>query len=177
MDIKQVDINDIKLNPTNPRVVNNEKFEKLIKSIKEFPEMLNIRPIVVDSDMTILGGNMRYKAAVKANIKIIPIIIADNLTAEQRKEFIIKDNSSFGEWDWEVLQADWDIEQIADWGIDIPDFDIPSDIDPGDNDEDDNNIDIEHLYQITINFSNEEDLHKHFNSLTEVGYECKILQI
>jgi ParB-like chromosome segregation protein Spo0J len=120
-------ISEIKLNPNNPRLIKDDKFEKLVKSIKEFPEMLDIRPIVVNSDMVILGGNMRFKACKEAGLKEIPIIVADNLTEEQQKEFLIKDNTSGGEWDFEVLANEWDNEQLEDWGLDLVGFDIDAD--------------------------------------------------
>ena len=119
----KVKISEIKLNPNNPRLIKDDKFVKLVKSIKDFPEMLDIRPIVVNKDMVILGGNMRYKACKEAGMKEIPIIIAENLTEEQQREFLIKDNTSGGEWDWEMLANEWDSEQLEDWGLDIPNFD------------------------------------------------------
>jgi hypothetical protein len=120
-------ISEIKLNPNNPRLIKDDKFEKLVKSIKEFPEMLDIRPIVVNSDMVILGGNMRFKACKEAGLKEIPVIVADNLTEEQQREFLIKDNTSGGEWDFEMLANEWDNEQLEDWGLDLVGFDIDSD--------------------------------------------------
>ncbi len=120
-------ISEIKLNPNNPRLIKDDKFQKLVKSIKEFPEMLDIRPIVVNSDMVILGGNMRFKACKEAGLKEIPVIVADNLTEEQQKEFLIKDNTSGGEWDFEVLANEWDNEQLEDWGLDLVGFDIDAD--------------------------------------------------
>ncbi len=115
-------ISEIKLNPNNPRLIKDDKFKKLVQSIKDFPEMLNIRPIVVNQDMIILGGNMRYKACKEAGLKEIPVIVTD-LTEEQQREFLIKDNTSGGEWDWEVLANEWDNEQLADWGLDLVGFD------------------------------------------------------
>jgi site-specific DNA-methyltransferase (adenine-specific) len=115
-------ISEIKLNPNNPRLIKDDKFEKLVKSIKEFPEMLDIRPIVVNSDMVILGGNMRFKACKEAGLKEIPVIVADNLTEEQQREFLIKDNTSGGEWDFEMLANEWDVDQLEEWGLDIPNF-------------------------------------------------------
>ena len=120
----KVKISEIKLNPNNPRLIKDDKFVKLVKSIKDFPEMLDIRPIVVNKDMVILGGNMRYKACKEAGMKEIPIIIADNLTEEQQREFLIKDNTSGGEWDWEMLANEWDSEQLEDWGLDLVGFNI-----------------------------------------------------
>ncbi len=118
--MERVDIRQIRPNPDNPRFIKGGKFEKLVKSIKEFPEMLELRPIVVNQDMVVLGGNMRLKACEEAGIKEVPIIFADNLTEEQEKEFIIKDNSSFGEWDWDLLANEWDTDLLEDWGIDLP---------------------------------------------------------
>jgi len=118
----KVKISEVKSNPNNPRIIKDDKFQKLVKSIKEFPEMLNIRPIVVNADMVVLGGNMRLKACKEAGIKEVAIIKADDLTEDQQKQFIIKDNVGFGEWDWEDLANNWDAEQLTDWGLDIPDF-------------------------------------------------------
>lgn len=118
-----VKISEIKLNPNNPRLIKDDKFKKLVKSIQDFPEMLDIRPIVVNSDMIILGGNMRFKACKEAGLKEIPIIIADNLTEEQQREFLIKDNTSGGEWDFEMLANEWDNEELSEWGLDVPSFD------------------------------------------------------
>ena len=103
MKTEMVKITEIQKNPDNPRLIKDSKFEKLVKSIKEFPEMLNLRPIVVNNEMVVLGGNMRLSACKEAGLKNIPIIKADDLTEEQQKEFIIKDNVSFGEWDWDML--------------------------------------------------------------------------
>jgi ParB-like chromosome segregation protein Spo0J len=107
-------------NPTNPRIIKDDKFKKLVKSIQEFPQMLELRPIVVDSNMVVLGGNMRLKACIAAGLKEVPIIVADQLTDEQKGEFIIKDNVGFGEWDWDLLANEWDVEALTDWGLDLP---------------------------------------------------------
>lgn len=122
-------INEVKLNPNNPRLIKDDNFTKLVQSIKDFPEMLDIRPIVVNQDMVILGGNMRFKACKEAGLKEVPIIVADNLTEEQQREFLIKDNTSGGEWDFEMLANEWDVEQLEEWGLDIPNFEIDPDID------------------------------------------------
>lgn len=124
---KKVKLELIKLNPNNPRLIKDDKFKKLVQSIVDFPQMLEIRPIVVNTDMIILGGNMRYKACKEAGIKEVPVIIADNLTEEQQKEFLIKDNTSGGEWYWEVLANEWDSEQLEAWGLDLVGFDLDSD--------------------------------------------------
>lgn len=119
-----VKINAVKLNPNNPRIIKDDKFKKLVQSIKDFPEMLNIRPIVVNKDMIILGGNMRFKACKEAGLKEVPIIITD-LSEEKQREFLIKDNTSGGEWDWEVLANEWDVEELESWGLDVPELEVP----------------------------------------------------
>jgi 16S rRNA G966 N2-methylase RsmD len=121
--IQNVPINTVKANPNNPRIIKDDKFAKLVKSINEFPQMLNLRPIVVNDDMVVLGGNMRLKACKEAGLKEIPIIKASELTEQQQKEFIVKDNVGYGEWDWNDLANNWDSEQLIDWGLDIPGFD------------------------------------------------------
>lgn len=119
MNIEVVDIKSIKANPSNPRFIKDEAFEKLVKSIKEFPKMLEIRPIVVNADMVALGGNMRLKACKEAGLKKIPIIRVEDLTKDQQDEFIIKDNLGYGEWDWEVLNNEWDADELKDWGLEM----------------------------------------------------------
>jgi hypothetical protein len=121
--IQNVPINTVKANPNNPRIIKDDKFAKLVKSITDFPQMLNLRPIVVNDDMVVLGGNMRLKACKEAGLKEIPIIKASELTEQQQKEFIVKDNVGYGEWDWNDLANNWDSEQLIDWGLDIPGFD------------------------------------------------------
>jgi site-specific DNA-methyltransferase (adenine-specific) len=116
-------ISDVKVNPNNPRLIKDDKFAKLVQSIKDLPQMLAIRPIVVNTDMVVLGGNMRLKACKEAGLKEVPIIIADNLTEEQQREFLIKDNVSGGEWDWQMLANDWDKDELEEWGLDLPVFD------------------------------------------------------
>jgi DNA modification methylase len=118
--MKRVPISQVIPNPTNPRIIKDDKFKKLVKSIEEFPEMLELRPIVVDSNMVVLGGNMRLKACIAAGLKEVPIIVADNLTEQQQAEFIIKDNVGFGEWDWDLLANQWDVEALEDWGLELP---------------------------------------------------------
>jgi site-specific DNA-methyltransferase (adenine-specific) len=119
MKSEKISINKLIPNPNNPRLIKDDKFKKLVQSIKDFPEMLDIRPIVVNKDMVILGGNMRYKACKEAGVKEIPVIIAD-LSEEKQKEFLIKDNTSGGEWDWDIIANEWDIEQLTEWGLDVP---------------------------------------------------------
>ena len=116
---QQVKLYKIKGNPNNPRIIKNDKFKKLVKSIQEFPEMLKLRPIVVDEDFMVLGGNMRLKASKEAGLSEVWIDIAEGLTEEQKKEFIVKDNVGFGEWEWDMLANEWDSSQLTEWGLDV----------------------------------------------------------
>jgi len=131
--IQKVSISSIKENDANPRFINKHKFQKLVNSVKEFPEMLSLRPIVVDKDNIILGGNMRYKACKEIGLKEVYIIQADDLDEKKAQEFIIKDNVGFGEWDWDVLANDWDIDLLEDWGLEL---NIDNAIDDLDEDDD-----------------------------------------
>jgi len=130
-----MNITELKVNPKNPRKIESDKFAKLVQSIKDFPEMMEKRPIVcvtdVDGKLYPLGGNMRLKAIKELGYKDIPdtwITLADDWTVEQRNEFVIKDNVGFGEWDWEMLQSDFDLSDLEDWGLDVPAFETDEDI-------------------------------------------------
>jgi hypothetical protein len=114
--IQQVPIGEIKPNPNNPRIIKDSKYKQLVKSIKEFPEMLQLRPIVVNSEWIVLGGNQRLKACKDAGLLEVPVILAKDLSEDQQKEFVIKDNTSFGEWDWKELSA-WENIPFEDWGL------------------------------------------------------------
>jgi DNA modification methylase len=118
-----MNINEIKPNPNNPRIIKDDKFKKLVKSIQDFPQMLELRPIVIDENNIVLGGNMRLKACIEAGLKDVPVKQAKELTEEQKKEFIIKDNVGFGEWSWDDLANNWDEQLLTEWGLDIPNFD------------------------------------------------------
>jgi len=120
-------ITKVKSNPNNPRLIKDDKFHKLVNSIKEFPKMLEIRPIVVNEELIVLGGNMRLKACKEAGLKEVPVIKASDLTEEEQRQFIIKDNVSGGEWDWEMLANDWNVEQLDNWGLDVIGFDLDAD--------------------------------------------------
>ena len=124
MNTIKVKIEDVKPNPSNPRIITDDKFKKLVKSIREFPNMLDLRPIVVNDDMEVLGGNMRLRACKEAGLKEIPIIKADNQTPKQQREFIIKDNIGYGDWDWSVLDEQYDDNTLLDWGIELPEFNL-----------------------------------------------------
>ena len=130
-------INELKPNESNPRIIKEAKFKKLVKSIQDFPEMLELRPIILDENNVILGGNMRYKACVAAGLKEVPVKIAKGLTEEQKEEFIVKDNVGFGEWDWDILGNEWDNAKLGEWGMDVwqpeeaVDYSVLEDLDLG----------------------------------------------
>ena len=126
--MQKVKINSIKTNPKNPRLIKDDKFKKLVNSIKEFPQMLELRPIVVDENNIILGGNMRHKACIEAGLKEVYIVKAEDLTEQQKDEFIVKDNVGFGEWDWDMIANDWDIAELEDWDLKIPNMNIEDEI-------------------------------------------------
>jgi len=171
-----VKINQIKPNPKNPRTIKDERFEKLKKSIQDFPDMLNKRPLVcftdTDGKFVVLGGNMRLKAAKDLGLKELPIILADEWTEEQKAEFLIKDNVGFGEWDWNELNNDWDTEQLEVWGLEVPKFKVEAE-----SEIDDLSDKINSLYRIEIVCKDEEEQEKSYNKLIEQGYECRLLTL
>jgi ParB-like chromosome segregation protein Spo0J len=172
MNTQKVKISEVKANPNNPRLIKDDKFKKLVKSIQDFPEMLSLRPIVVNADMIVLGGNMRLKACKEAGLKEVDIIKADNLTEEQQKQFIIKDNVGFGEWDWEDLANNWDAEQLTDWGLDIPDFKQIEE-----SEADDLSDKIKSEYRIEVICRDEAEQEQTYNKLIEQNYECRLLTL
>ena len=120
MKVEKVKISEVKNNAQNPRLIKDDKFKKLVKSIQDFPQMLELRPIVVDENNIVLGGNMRLKACKEAGLKEVYIVKAENLTEEQKQEFIVKDNVGFGEWDWDMLANEWDVDKLDEWGLSLP---------------------------------------------------------
>tara|TARA_B110000908_G_C10099987_1_gene378099 strand:+ start:59 stop:577 length:519 start_codon:yes stop_codon:yes gene_type:complete len=168
---QQVKISKVKGNPSNPRIIKNDKFKKLVKSIQEFPEMLKLRPIVVDEDFMVLGGNMRLKASKEAGLKEVWIDIAEGLTEDQKKEFIVKDNVGFGEWEWDILGNEWDSVQLADWGLDV----WQNEDDQQKNEPNDVSDNISEEYRIEIELTSEKEQEKMFEELTNKGYLCRIL--
>ena len=168
-------IAEIKSNPNNPRVIKDEKFAKLVQSIKEFPQMLEKRPLVcftdTDGKLVVLGGNMRFKAAKELGLKELPILLADDWTAEQRAEFLIKDNVGFGEWNWDELQSDWDVQQLEDWGLDIPQqFQVEME-------ETDLSDKIKSEFKIEVVCKDEQEQQETYNKLIEQNYECRLLTL
>lgn len=124
-------LSEIHINPSNPRTIKDERFKKLVKSIEEFPKMMALRPIIIDADGMILGGNMRFKALKELKYKEVPdewIKRADSLTDEEKQRFIIEDNVPFGEWDFDILANEWDADQLAEWGLEIPDFAVNKEV-------------------------------------------------
>jgi hypothetical protein len=119
MKIEKLPVSELKFNEENPRTITDANLKKLVKSVQEFPEMLEIRPIVINADLVVLGGNMRLKACIEAGITEVPVMRVKNLTKEQELEFIIKDNISGGDWDWDLLANDWDTNLLGDWGLNI----------------------------------------------------------
>lgn len=120
--IVSVPVSDLRVDPSNPRIIKDDRFEALVKSVREFPQMLEKRPLIVDSNMVVIGGNMRLRAAIQAGLEQVPVIVADDWSPEQMREFTIKDNVSFGMWDLEELSANWDSELLVDWGLDMSDL-------------------------------------------------------
>ena len=169
-------LTNLKSNPSNPRIIKDDKFKKLVKSIKDFPEMMDKRPIVcvtdVDGKLYPLGGNMRLKALQELNFKEIPdswVMLADNWTQEQRKEFIIKDNVGYGEWDWDSLANEWDVEKLDEWGLDVPNMDA--------GELDDLSDKIEPSFRIEVLCKDEEHQEKTYNKLIADGLECRLLTL
>ncbi len=149
--IKEINIKEIKPNPNNPRVLKDDKFKKLVQSLKDFPEMANVRPIVVNTEMIVLGGNMRLRAMQEAGWKKAPVQIVD-WSIEKQNEFIIKDNVGFGEWDWDLLANEWNESELTEWGLDIPNFNI-NNIDYSNKNEEINVDDFENEMIIKLKFS------------------------
>lgn len=167
MEIIIAPISKIKMNPNNPRVIRDDKFKKLVKSINDLPEMLKLRPIVVNEDMIVLGGNMRLKACKEAGLKEVHIIKASELTEEQQKEFIIKDNVGFGEWDWDMLANEWDEEEIVEWGLDLPFDSNIEDLGEAEEEQEENQ---QNLFNLTISCNSEEEQNATYVRLIELGF-------
>jgi hypothetical protein len=161
MQTEKVKISSIKNNPKNPRLIKDDKFRKLVKSIEEFPQMLELRPIVVDENNIVLGGNMRLKACQEAGLKEVFIVRAENLSEQQKDEFIVKDNVGFGEWDWDILANEWDAEKLDEWGLTVPIYN-PVSLDDFFN-EDTTEEDLEQKFKIVLEYTEEE-----YNQITEL---------
>lgn len=166
MKTELIELSKIKTNPNNPRIIKDEKFVKLVQSIKDFPKMLEIRPIVVNDDMVVLGGNMRMRACKDAGLKKVHVIKAGDLTPEQQKEFIIKDNVGFGEWDWSMIANEWDAQQVTDWGLDLPVYPESA--------ESAQSLESDEFY-LNIKFESEKECEKYYAQFKKDGFEVKII--
>jgi len=165
----KLEINKLKPNKDNPRIIKDDKFKKLVQSIKDFPEMLELRPIVVDENMTILGGNMRHKASIEAGLKEVHIKIAKGLSEEQKLEFIVKDNVGFGEWEWDILANEWDSTKLNEWGLDV--WENKDDIIK------EKEFDIEdNLWFLNIEFEDENKAQEWYEKLKKENLNIKIVQ-
>lgn len=168
-------LKDIKPNPNNPRVLRDEKFQKLKQSIQEFPKMLSLRPIVIDENNVVLGGNMRLRALQDLGFTDLDdscVKYANDLTEEEKQRFIIADNVAFGEWDWDTLANDWDVVDLEAWGLDIPQFD-----EGNDEDLEDLSDKIKSMFKIEVICKDEQDQEKTYNKLIEQNYECRLLTL
>jgi ParB-like chromosome segregation protein Spo0J len=171
-------IGEIKTNPDNPRILKDDKFKKLVRSIKSFPEMLKVRPIVVNDDMVVLGGNMRLKACKEAGLKEVHVLKASGFTQAQQREFIIKDNVGFGEWDWDMVANEWNTEQVSEWGLDIPVYGDGEEEDTQTGREgnfDDDGIIDNSQYGVIVMCSDGSEQEKIYKKLLGFGYECKVV--
>ena len=168
----KVKVDKVKSNPKNPRLIKDDKFKKLVKSIKEFPEMETVRPIVVNKDMVILGGNMRYKAMIECGYKEVNVEVVD-WSEQKQNEFIIKDNVGFGEWEWEIVANEWDVEELDNWGLDLPLFDKHLE----EAELKDLSDKLKSEFKIEIICKNEEEQEKTYNKLIEENYECRLLTL
>ena len=167
MVVEEVNIKLIIPHPNNPRTIVDHKFKKLVKSIKEFPEMLQLRPIIVDDNCVVLGGNMRLRACIEAGLKRVPIIKASALTPEQQKRFIITDNVGFGEWNWDILANEWDQDELIDWGLDLPIYKEYGEELPVDNPDEPKD-----KFVIEVSFETEEQRQMAYKHFIENGLNC-----
>jgi hypothetical protein len=171
----------IKQNPNNPRVIKDDKFQKLVNSIKEFPKMMELRPMVINENNIVLGGNMRLKALKELGYKEVPnewIKNAKDLTADEQRRFIIADNVGFGEHDWEMLANEWNVEELSEWGLDVPsDWGANEDEENNENNDNDLSDNLETNYRIEVILSDEKTQELLYNELIERNYKCRLLTL
>lgn len=179
---RQMRISKLKNNPNNPRLIKDDKFKKLVESIRTFPEMMEKRPIVcvtdVDGKIFPLGGNMRLKALQELGYKEILdnwILMADEWTEEQRREFVIKDNVGFGEWNWEELANNWDAEQLEEWGLDLPDFGADAEL--LESEQKDLSGDLKEIFEVIISCNDETHQEQVYNKMIADGYNVRVLTL
>lgn len=174
--VEMVKLSTIKPAPNNPRVIKDDKFERLMRSILDFPKMMELRPIIVDEAGTVLGGNMRLKAIKQLGYKEIPkswIKSAGDLTESEKKQFIVKDNVGFGEWDWQALSESWEAKDLADWGVDVPAFGAEAKEVVGN--FDDEGIAYKSQYGVIVVCESAADQEGVFSELMARGFKCKIV--
>ena len=168
-------LKDIKPNPNNPRVLRDDKFQKLKQSITEFPKMLALRPMVIDENNVVLGGNMRLRALQELGFTDVEeswVKRSSDLTEDEKKRFIIADNVAFGEWDWDTLANDWEVVDLEAWGLEIPQFD-----EGNDEDLEDLSDKIKSMFKIEVICKDEQEQEKTYNKLIEQNYECRLLTL
>jgi ParB-like chromosome segregation protein Spo0J len=168
-------LKDIKPNPNNPRVLRDDKFQKLKQSITEFPKMLSLRPMVIDENNVVLGGNMRLRALQELGFTDIDeawVKRSSDLTEEEKKRFIIADNVAFGEWDWDTLANDWEVVDLEAWGLDIPQFDTVEELEMEDLSDK-----IKSMFKIEVICKDEQEQERTYNKLIEQNYECRLLTL
>jgi hypothetical protein len=125
-----MNINEIKPNPNNPRIIKDDKFKKLVKSIQESPKLLEAKPLIIDENNLILGGNQRYRACLELGIQDIPVIKMPNLSEREKQKLLVIDNTHYGMWDMDMLANDnWQLEDLSEWGVNV-DFLVPSNDEP-----------------------------------------------
>lgn len=169
VEVKTVKLGEIKLNPDNPRTISKKDMDLLVKSLKDFPEMLELREIVVDETMTILGGNMRYLALQKSGVKECIAKIVTGLTPAQKREFIVKDNAAFGEWNMEDLANSWADLPLVEWGVKMPDYDAEKK-------ERDTSPQLQEMkYQIIVECEDEQEQIKLLSKFGKEGLKCHAL--
>jgi hypothetical protein len=189
--MEKVKVSSLRPSPKNPRLIKNDKFKKLVRSIQEFPDMLKLRPIIVDEDSVVLGGNMRLKACIEAKVKEVYIerLTKKSVEASNKKygtsytyqercdEFMIKDNSGFGDWDWDILANEWDTDLLGDWGLDLwkAEEDTEDEGYVADPNFDDEGVGYKSQFGVIVECDNEKDQEKVYRGLTEQGYKCKIV--
>ena len=174
---KLLNIKEVRENPENPRFIIDSKFKKLVESIKSFPEMLEKRPIVVDENMVVLGGNMRLKACKAAGIFEIWVDIAKDWTEEQKKEFIVKDNIGFGQWDWDILANEWNTEELQSWGLEFMPFEEEDVLEQDIKEQKDLSDSINSSFRLEVELENEIEQEKLYNELINKGYICRLLTL
>jgi hypothetical protein len=171
-------LSEIKSNPNNPRVIKDEKFDKLVKSIKDFPKMMELRPMVINADNIVLGGNMRLKALKELGYKEVPdewVKRAEDLTEDEQRQFIIKDNVGFGEHDWEMLATEWDADELSEWGLDVPADWGEEEVEEKEQVDLSDDLDIN--FRIEVVLTDEKSQELLYNELIERNYQCRLLTL